>query len=145
LEDVLGAANPDDRHGRTSHLGEDERRKLAAYLRQLDGLDENGAGIAARAAMGGGAGRLILRPAGGVWSIEWRGAPERPAALFLHDPAGRTVRVLRAREATSGGPDGDWRWIWDGRSRGGEPVPPGALILRACAGSDCIGGMLPRP
>jgi len=36
LDEVIGARNPDDRHGRTSHLSEAERRDLLAFLRSLD-------------------------------------------------------------------------------------------------------------
>lgn len=35
LDDVLVSANPGDRHGRTSHLGEEERADLVSYLESL--------------------------------------------------------------------------------------------------------------
>ncbi|MCY3813368.1 MAG: hypothetical protein OXH15_16360 [Gammaproteobacteria bacterium] len=36
LMDVITTRNPDDRHGKTSHLTMTERRQLVAYLRELD-------------------------------------------------------------------------------------------------------------
>ena len=45
LLDVVGARNPDDRHGRTSALSESERDALVSYLLQIDNTeDESEAG-----------------------------------------------------------------------------------------------------
>ena len=41
LDDVLTTANPDDRHGRTSHLTATEREQLVAYLLQLENPGAN--------------------------------------------------------------------------------------------------------
>jgi DNA-binding beta-propeller fold protein YncE len=38
LEDVVGARNPEDRHGTTSTLSAEERGDLLAYLRQIDNV-----------------------------------------------------------------------------------------------------------
>jgi DNA-binding beta-propeller fold protein YncE len=46
LEEVLGKANPEDRHGRTSQLSAVEKAQLAAFLRQIDDGDP-GTGIRA--------------------------------------------------------------------------------------------------
>ena len=40
LLDVVGARNPDDRHGRTSALSESERNALVSYLLQIDNSED---------------------------------------------------------------------------------------------------------
>jgi MYXO-CTERM domain-containing protein len=59
--EVIGARNPDDRHGRTSALTESERSALASYLLQIDDTDDDqlkagGCGCRVAASPGGSAG-----------------------------------------------------------------------------------------
>ena len=60
-------------------------------------------------------------------TIAFLGAALVPSALSVIDPSGRTVRVLRSREARAGTPGFDW----DGRNARGERVAPGIYLVSA--------------
>ena len=66
--DVIGARNPDDRHGRTSALTETERNALASYLLQIDNSDDEAAAAAA-GGCGCGAAEAPRGSVGGVLAL----------------------------------------------------------------------------
>lgn len=125
LGEVIGAANPDDRHGGTSHLDAREKEQLVAFLLQLDDGPAPVVGLrpvpGAKAFRGGlnrmAAGTRIRLP-----------AAMRDARLTVHDLQGRQVAGLdRGRPGLDGT---TWEWTWNGQGAGGSVARAGVYQVR---------------
>jgi hypothetical protein len=143
LEDVLVAANPEDRHGRTSGLTAAERADLIAFLNQLDDLDDEGrpqaiARSSAQRADGSWSADLEPR-SGGAWRMRIRSAPGRSFTIRLCDAEGAR---LGPDGAVTAGPDGTAVWTWDGKTAAGRRVRSPSF-LHACSEGRCRTSLLP--
>jgi hypothetical protein len=130
LEDVLGKANPEDRHGKTSHLSALEKSRLAAFLRELDDGDA-GTGIHNRrpgsVPQGPGLRVTAARLSRG---IRIRIASGDASEASIYSPEGRLVKRIapeefhRAADPEGGSgmnPRQEWRFDWiAARASGGR-------------------------
>ncbi len=96
LMDVITTSNPNDKHGKTSHLSQREKEQLVAYLLQLDETDDNGVlGLTAPRPVLTSAPRFTARRQGNGWIIEAaQGSLTEPAHLSIFDMRGRLLRRL---------------------------------------------------
>jgi hypothetical protein len=127
-------------HGNTSGLNDAERKNLAAFLLQLDELDEKGGGARVEAPIRPTRNwslRAIPLPSGG-WRIEAPGAPG-VVRLRILNPQGRTLGSSRLIGRGTAGET--WHWPGTGTAHGGAGQ---ALYLDACAGRDCASRRLTR-
>ncbi|MDQ3001706.1 MAG: hypothetical protein M3Y08_10650, partial [Fibrobacterota bacterium] len=139
LEDVLTSANPEDKHGRTSHLTATERSTLVAFLRQLDD-GAPGTGISPRTTQGTSLHFTVspLPGAGGFGlRLEWPAAKSFPR-IAVHDPSGKAVLAwpeadLRAAASRPG----LLTLVWNGRNGSGRTAP-GLYYVQACLDEDCL-------
>jgi YVTN family beta-propeller protein len=142
LEDVLVAANPEDRHGRTGGLTAGERSDLIAFLNQLDDLDDEGRPQAIVHRDGrelDGPLRMVLEPrSGGVWRVLLEGAPGRVFTIRVCDAEGGR---LGSDAAVTAGPDGTATWAWDGKRGADRHRSPS--FIHACSGNRCRTLLLP--
>ncbi len=132
LMHVLEDANPQDRHGKTSHLTRTEMEELIAYLKQIDDLDDQGnAPIRKqpeRRALGAGP-ELSVEIFGRHVRIHYRFSDTAgsPSAIHarLFDVQGKLMAVFyasgRAREGY---------WTWKGGDRQGSTAAPGLYLLQ---------------
>ena len=131
--DVLTNANPADKHGKTSHLTEEERQQLVAFLMQLDDLDELGhTGI--RTPGPGQArplSRLTVRMVPGAVQIGLSlPASAEGVRVTLMDTKGALIRVFAGQAGQK-----EWRWAWDGSDGAGKRAGAGIYFVRAEAKS----------
>jgi hypothetical protein len=113
LMDVITTRNPEDKHGKTSHLSTQEKGQLVAFLLQLDETDSNGIAIATRPKKALPSGKLELRRAGGArrgFALEWPGAGPLPD-LRIHDLRGRLVRAFPGSSWLAEGNSGHRYWL----------------------------------
>jgi len=114
---VLTEANPEDRHGKTSHLTASEKERLAAYLMQLDDSEtppETGARPAVRDA-GPELSASYSRIRG---SLSVQGSPDgsgEPVGLVLYDASGRILKAFDpiGYPGSGRGPRGSLQWSWE--------------------------------
>lgn len=122
LMDVLTTQNPEDRHGRTSHLSQREKEQLVSFLLQLEGkADENLPG----SRVANGAARIRHWKAGRnhVFQIL---APASPTSLEILTSKGQIIVQLKAKSS-----EGDAALVlWDGYTTTSERLGAGIYYLR---------------
>ncbi len=114
LMDVLTTANAGDKHGKTSHLTQQDRENLVAFLLQLDQSHEPASvRKPPRASTPGAAPPSILKSAGG-YLIYWDpSAAGENVTLRIFDSNGRLLATLRPQSS----PGTRTKFYWDAGSR----------------------------
>lgn len=134
LMDVITAANPEDRHGRTSGLSILERKQLVAFLMQLDDGDAP-AGIRDPDRRIGHGRKLLVTAENVGAGIRFSGigGPEGARPMVeIRGLSGRLERILGPMRGDV--TETAWSLFWDGRERTGSVCAPGLYLVRARQG-----------
>jgi hypothetical protein len=108
LMDVITTANPHDRHGNTSHLTEQERKQLVAFILQLDASeapDRIARGITPTLQL-----PLSILKTGNGWLFAWNiSGIHKTTTLKVYDAAGKQIAQLRGQNKANS-PKIEFHW-----------------------------------